>query len=259
MKQLFHIFSFFAILLIAGCEEKPALFSDADGLYFNTADTSLNYSFAKYPHKLTDTIQIPVSVLGTSIGTDRPISVGVITATGFNAVEGVHYKVLTNNVIPANTYKTTIPVVVYRTTDLELNPVKFMLKLNTTEAFPGKGITAKQSVTINLAYIQKPSNWGNAWQSQTEFAGYKDNFGTWTLDKYKLILEALYDPTTGATVTEFTGNRTQPIPLNVGYVATVRNYIKTHYPGNYDLGGTGAAVLIDPANGQKIQVGPANY
>ncbi|MOA44232.1 hypothetical protein D3C78_1664710 [compost metagenome] len=90
-----------------------------------------------------------------------------------------------------------------------------------------------------------------------QFAGYKDNFGTWTKTKYKLILDALYDPKTGTTVTEFPGSRFLPPVLYNQYVAIVRNYIKANYPGNY--GGSGATLLDPDNNNMPVQVGPANY
>ncbi|SMO76908.1 DUF4843 domain-containing protein [Solitalea koreensis] len=267
MKKLFHILSFFAILSIVGCEEKPTLFTETDGLYFGTADTVLNYSFAKYPYKTFDTLQIPVNVLGNSFSADRPISVEVQTASWLNAVDGVHYKVLSSDaVVRANAYKATIPVVVYRTPDLEANMVKIKLKLKTNEAFQGEGITTKQAVTINLAYMMKPTTWGiDMSVSSVGFAARPTNFGTWTKAKYKLMLEALYDPATGATVTEFPITAPYPVIYNQ-YVAVVRNYIKTKYPGNYGLGGPNAATLTDPDAPDQItpgknliQVGPANY
>lgn len=249
---------FFAILLFVGCEEDPTLFAETDGLSFGTSDPNIYYSFAKYPTKLTDTVQIPINVFGNAAATARPIDIEILTGADLTAVAGVHFKVLGNNVIPANSFKTIIPVVVYRTVDLESTTVKFALKIKQNSAFPGAGITTQQSVTINLAYIQQPATWGTL--TGSAFAGYNTNFGTWTKTKYKLILEALYDPIKGETITEFPiGSRfagQHPVAYD-HYVAAVRNYIKINYPGNY--GGPGATLKDPDANNQVIQVGPANY
>lgn len=256
MKRLKpYLLSFFAILFFAGCEKDPALFKEADGLYFAATDGSIYYSFAKYPKKLIDTVRIPVNVFGDAAATDRAISVENVSSADLNAVEGVHFKLPATMVMPANAYKTTIPVVVYRTPDLESIAVKFKLKINQNAAFSGSGITNQQTVMVNLAYIQQPATWGT--MTGVYFAGYSTNFGTWTKTKYKLILDALYDPVKGETVTEFPGNRTQPPVIYNQYVIIVRNYIRVNYPGNY--GGVGAKLLDPDANNQPVQVGPANY
>lgn len=253
-----YLLSLFAILFFVGCAKDPALFTETDGLYFDTPDGNIYYSFAKYPNKVVDTIQIPIIVFGNNAGTARPISIEDLTGADFTAVKGVHFKLVNNPLMPANAYKTTLPVVVYRTPDLESNTVKFALKINQNSAFPGKGITAQQSVTINLAYIQQPASWGTL--TGLPFAGYSTNFGTWTKTKYKLILDALYDPVKGESITEFPeGSRfvgQHPVAYD-HYVAIVRNYIRENYPGNY--GGTGATLRDPDANNQLIQVGPANY
>lgn len=261
MKLKFQYFAVFSMsLFLFGCKEDPALFTGSDGLYFGTADTVFSYSFAKYPKKLKDTLNLPVSVLGNPSTATRSFSVEVLPASGDGAaIEGTHFKITQNLVIPAKTVSGTIPVVVFRTADLESGKlVKISLRLKKNEDFPAEGISAKQKLTVNLAYIQKPDSWGEFTGSVTGFfAGYQTNFGTWSPTKYKLILDALYDPATATTITEFPGSRfSPPVSYNL-YVATVRNYIKTNYPGNYGLGG---AVLNDPDNGNKpVQVGPANY
>nr|WP_199077323.1 DUF4843 domain-containing protein [Pedobacter sp. ASV19] len=258
MNRFIPLLFFFVLPFFMGCEKAPALFSESDGLYFGTTDGNIYYSFAKYPRKLIDTIQIPVNVFGNASATDRSISIENVKSGDFNAIEGQHFKLISNVVMPANTYKTMVPVIVYRTPDLESSTVQFKLKIDKNAGFPGDGITNQQSVTVNLAYIQQPATWGTF--TGLPFAGYSTNFGTWTRTKYKLILDALYDPEKGEAITEFPiGNRfagQHPI-LYDQYVIMVRNYIRTNYPGNY--GGSGA-VLRDPdANNQPIQVGPANY
>lgn len=262
MKLRFqYICSFFAVLTFFGCKEDPALFVEKDGLYFGTVDTAISYSFAKYPNKISDTINVPVNVLGNSASDSRSISFELVPEAGDGAaIEGTHFKIPAGAVIPAKAISGVIPVVVYRTADLESGKaVKIGLRIKKDQNFPAEGITTKQKLIINLAYLQKPASWGEFTGSVTGFwAGYQTNFGTWTPTKYKLILDALYDPVTGTTVTEFPGSRFGNIPVIYNqYIAIVRNYIKVNYPGNYGLGG---AVLIDPDNNNMpIQVGPANY
>jgi len=252
-KQYLIIFS--VIPFISACEKQPELFKETPGLYFGVAEGQLSYSFAKYPKKLLDTIYVPVSILGDAAGTDRAISIGLVKADDMDGVEGQHFKLPEQAVMPANAYKTVVPVAVYRTADLENKPVKFKLKVNQSDSFPGLGITNQQTVIVNLAYMQQPANWGTL--TGAFFAGYSTNFGTWTKTKYKVILDALYDEEKGETITEFPGTRSQPPVIYSQYLSIVRNYIRVNYPGNY--GGVGAKLLDPDANNQPVQVGPANY
>lgn len=248
------------VFCICGCEDQPDLFKEPDGIYFGVADTAISYSFAKYPNKLSDTLIVPVNVLGNSANTDRAIAVELVPLTGEDiAIEGKHFKLLDQSKISAKATAGTIKILVNRTADLESGKVvKFAIQLKKDQNFPADGIVGRQKLTINLAYLQKPASWGEFTGTVTGFfAGYRDNFGTWTPTKYKIILDALYDPATSTTVTEFPGSRFSPPIIYNQYLAIVRNYIKSHYPGNYGLGG---AILTDPDNSNlPVQVGPANY
>jgi len=257
MKKIFpFLIPAIVVLLLMGCVVKPAVYSQADALYFPVAGDSINYSFAAFPKKITDTIRIPISVLGHPFGANRSISVSVLSGPQYTAVSGKHFQLLSNAVMPANAVTASIPVIVNRTPDLDSVIVKFAIQINQNAAFPGNGITSAQTLTVNLAYIQKPATWGTL--TGLPFAGYSANFGTWTKTKYKLILNALYNPATGTTVTEFplSSHFSPPIAYTQD-LALVKDYIITNYPGNYGLPGP---TLTDPdANNKLIQVGPANY
>jgi hypothetical protein len=241
-----------------GCkEDMPTMFSQNDGIYFNASSDSLFYTFAKYPSRLTDTIKLPVSVLGNSAAQDREIMIEPVTGSGINGVLGTHYKLLTPYKFPANNFIATLPIVVYRTPDMDSVPVNFVLKLSPNASF-NSGITSKSTIKINLGYLQKPPTWGEI--GGTQWAGYSTNFGTWTKTKYKVILDALYDPASDTTVSEFPYSRFGPPAISIQYLQLVKNYIRTKYPGNYSTPVGIGATLRDPdANNNVIQVGPANY
>lgn len=261
MKKIFNIILvIFTCHIFFGCEDQPMLFNDEDALYFGTTDTLLAYSFAKYPKRVSDTLQIPLQVLGNATDQDRTLAFEVLpTVDGKPAVEGQHYKIPNQGIIKANNVTGSLTVIIYRTSDLEEGAtVSFILKIKPNEDFQTIGIAKNQKLRINLAYLQKPASWGEFTGAITGFfAGYNTNFGTWTPTKYKVVLDALYDEKTETTVTEFPGSRFSPPILYNQYVAIVRNYIKTNYPGNYGLAGP---KLTDPDNDNlPIQVGPANY
>ena len=257
-KGIFYIILLAAIL--PGCKEDvPTVFAEPDGIYFNAPADSMTYTFAKYPNRLSDTLKIPVTVLGSAAGTDRTISLEKLSGIDINGTEGVHYKLLQPYTIPAGKVSTTLPVVIYRTGDMDSLSINFKFQLKANENFIS-GISAKTSLKIKVGYLQKPPTWGDF--TGIQWAGYSLNMGTWTKTKYKVVLEALYDPVSDTTVSEFPGSKfagQYPAIYNQ-YLQLVKNYIRTRYPGNYSIPRGIGATLRDPDNRDSvIIVGPANY
>jgi hypothetical protein len=258
------VFLLFGVVLFVFTSCRPdvlPMYTAPDGIYFNAGVDSISYTFARYPHRAADTLKIPVSVLGKPVAQDREVLVTSVTGPDINAVEGVHYKLLTPYKVPANSVTAFIPVVIYRTGDLDSITATLKLQLKANQNFD-LGITAKTTMKIKTAYLQKPPSWGEP--TGLPWAGYVTNFGTWTRTKYKVILAALYDPVTDTTITEFPiGNRfVNQFPISyTQYLQIVKNYIRNNYPGNYSTPLGVGATLRDPdlPNNPVIQVGPANY
>src|SRR5574339_308241 len=94
-KIIVYIIPFTLLLAIAGCKQDvPTLFNETDGVYFSASSDSVAYTFAKYPSRTSDTLKLPVTVLGNPAGVDRTLTVEKATASDVNATEGVHYKLL---------------------------------------------------------------------------------------------------------------------------------------------------------------------
>jgi len=257
-KGIFYIIIFAAILPFAGCKEDvPTIFAEPDGIYFSAPADSMTYTFAKYPNRLIDTLRIPVTVLGKPSDKDRTISIEKLSGTDLNGTEGVHYKLLQPYTLPAGKVSTTLPVVIYKTGDMDSLSFNFKFQLKANENFVS-GISAKTSLKIKVGFLQKPPTWGDL--TGLPWAGYSTNLGTWTRTKYKVVLEALYDPVSDTTVTEFPFSRFGPPAIYIQYLQLVKNYIRTNYPGNYSIPRGIGATLRDPDNRDSvIQVGPSNY
>ena len=257
-KGFFYIIIFAGILPFAGCKEDvPTIFAEPDGIYFSASSDSLYYTFAKYPNRTVDTLKIPVTVLGKAAEVDRVFRVDKIPDSGFNGVEGVHYKLLSPYTLPAGKITMQIPVVIYKTGDMDSLLIQFKLRLTENENFVS-GISSKAFLKVKVAYLQKPPTWGEFGGSQ--WAGFNGNFGTWSKTKYKVILDALYDPVNDTTVSEFPYQRTGAPAISIQYMQMVRNYLRTKYPGNFTSPRGNGATLRDPDNKDSvIQVGPANY
>jgi hypothetical protein len=257
-KEIISILFVIVFAAFYACKaDKPALFNEVDGVYFSAPSDSLAYTFAKYPSRTVDTLKIPVAVLGSPAATDREITVESLVATDLNGKEGVHYKLLPPYKMPANKVSTLLPVVVYRTGDLDSLPAIFRLGLKENSSFKS-GISSKTSIKVKTGYLQKPSTWGEFGGAQ--WAGSSTNFGTWTKTKYKMILDALYDPVGDTTVTEFPYLKVGAPAISIQYLQVVKNYLRTKYPGNYSTPVGVGATLRDPdGNNAVILVGPANY
>jgi hypothetical protein len=254
------VFILYSAVLLAftACKpDAPLKYNTTDGVYFNAGSDSVLYSFAKYPNRLLDTIKIPVFVLGKPAPKDREVTVVSVPGGDANAVEGTHYRLVTPLKIPANSVTGLLPVVVYRTGDLDSTIATLKLQLKENANF-GLGIEAQTSIKVKVGYLQKPATWGDF--TGIYWAGKSTNFGTWTKTKYKLILDALYNPVADASITEFP--LTAPYPTSYPqYLQIVKNYIRTQYPGNFSTPVGQGATLRDPdvPNNPVIQVGPANY
>ncbi|HEY5773757.1 MAG TPA: DUF4843 domain-containing protein [Chitinophagaceae bacterium] len=257
-KEIIYILIFAALLPIAGCKEDvPTVFAEPDGIYFSAPADSMTYTFAKYPTRLSDTLKIPVTVLGKPTDKDRTISLEKLSGADINGTEGVHYKLLQPYTLPAGKVSTMLPVVIYKTGDMDSLSFNFKFQLKANENFVS-GISAKTSLKIKVGYLQKPPTWGDL--TGLQWAGYSLNMGTWTKTKYKVVLDALYDPVSDTTVSEFPYPRFGPPAIYIQYLQLVKNYIRTNYPGNYSFPRGIGATLRDPDNKDSvIQVGPSNY
>ena|SRR5215203_1087873 len=258
MKKEIVSILFVIVAAFNACKpDEPALFREADGIYFSASADSIAYTFAKYPNRTVDTLKISVTVLGSPVGTERDLTVESLTGNDINAKEGVHYKLLQPYKMPANKITTQLPVLIYRTADLDSISATFKLGLKENSSFKS-GISSKTSIKIKTGFLQKPATWGEF--GGTQWAGYVSNMGTWTKTKYRLILDALYDPVSDTAVTEFTSSRFGAPSIYIQYLQLTKNYIRTKYPGNYSTPVGIGATLRDPdANNAVIQVGPANY
>lgn len=246
-----------AVGFIACKQDTPTLFNDLGGIYFSASSDSILYTFAKYPSRTVDTIKVPVTVLGSPTNVDREIAIEKLTGADVNAIEGVHYKLLPPYKMPANQVTTQLPVVVYRTGDLDSIIATIKLAVKANSSF-GLGITSKTSIKIKTGYLQKPPTWGDL--TGIQWAGYSTNLGTWTKTKYKVVLDALYDPVGDTTITEFQYSRFGPPAIYAQYLQLVKNYLRTKYPGNFSIPRGIGPTLRDPdARDSVIQVGPANY
>ncbi|HYC29638.1 MAG TPA: DUF4843 domain-containing protein, partial [Chitinophagaceae bacterium] len=179
--------------LAASCEKSELTrYEEPDMIYiyrdpYGTKNDSVTYSFAiKASSLLTDTVKIPVRIMGVAKNIPREVKLAAVPAST-TAVEGTHYEFLPY-IIPANAYSADLPVVIKRNAALKSQEVRLQLQVAESKDFkPGvpssvvsgslAGATQKYLVKIN-DFLTKPSNW------DAQLITY---FGTYSQAKYKFI------------------------------------------------------------------------
>ena len=119
--------------------------------------------------------------MGKAADKDRTITLEKLSGADINGTEGVHYKLLQPYTIPAGKVSTMLPVVIYRTGDMDSLSFNFKFQLKANENFVS-GISAKTSLKIKVGYLQKPPTWGDL--TGLQWAGYSAQLRN--LDKDKI-------------------------------------------------------------------------
>ena len=196
--------------------------------YFSMANDSLIYSFAIKPATLMqDTVKVPVRIMGLAKNTDR--TVNVVVADSSTAKSGQHYELLPT-IVKAGQYTANIPVLVKRSTDLQVAEVTLFLEIkesndfqpgipNTAPVNPKAGGSLTYKIRLN-DILTKPSNW------DTRLTSF---FGTYSKVKYLFIIQ-----TTGIVDFPY-GTASGPSPAQMTYYnilckTALAQYNATHSP-----------------------------
>jgi hypothetical protein len=221
------ILFFTALAAIASCSKDDELrFSEPTSIYVEATPDSVDYTFATLPATvLSDTINIPIRIIGTASNTDRTINFAA--RTGATAKQGYHYKI-GDAVIKANEFSTTVPVYIYRKTGLKDSVVTAILDLKENTDFK-LGFSDRLSYKISITDILlKPTLWDGVW------SGY---FGSYSEVKFRFLLEA----------TGLTNWNSYPFPQNTRYLSQkAKNALLAYNQANGDLIDENGAVVIFP-------------
>jgi hypothetical protein len=183
------------LMAIVGCKKSElTAWEQPDMVYiykdaFSTTNDSVSYSFAIKPGTVTtDTVKIPLRIMGPASTKDRVVNVKAVTDSS-TALPGQHYDFLPSTIL-ANQYTGFVNVLVKRTSDLKLQEKRLMLEViessdfkpglsNTAPVSPRAGGGLKYLVKIN-DYLTMPSNW------PTVLVIY---FGAYSQVKYALVIK----------------------------------------------------------------------
>ena len=232
----YFLFISFGASLMAGCTKSELqAYEEPDMVYVyqHASDPnrdSITYSFATKPASLmTDTVKVPLRIMGLSKAINRTVAVRTVT-DGTTAKEGQHFSLLPT-VIKANEYAGYIPVLVKRSTDLKTTEVRLTVEVIESPDFkPGVPASAPQSpraggkltmlVKLN-DFLTKPANWDS-------FMSFY--FGTFSQVKYAFVIQV-----TGRS--EFLTSGTDPVSSSqmTYYKILCKNALAVHNASNPPL------------------------
>jgi len=166
------------LFCLQGCKEDDKLmFDDSepkvsfDKRYSGTLVDSVNYSFAFQSKEIvTDTVQIPLRIIGLPRAVDRPVAIEL--ATRSTAKEGYHFK-LENAFIAANESDGLVNLIFFRRAGLKDSVVTAELKIVANNEFkPGYDDKGVSAVLDRLTWrftltdkLEKPSIWDSYWKN----------------------------------------------------------------------------------------------
>ncbi len=204
-------------LIAASCSQFDAIEYENDpAIYFaneqNGQRDSLNHSFFIVPGDGPDTVYLDIRTMGYLSNIDRTIKIIQTNAGDENAaIAGVHYvpfddpKVSKYFIIPANSAKMNVPIILLRDESLNLKQVRLELAVAENENFR-PGIERWRNFVIKTtAQATKPTKWDSRW---------KYHFGaSWGSVKMKFIIDH-----TGYTEWDI-------VPSDYGYLTFLRSKV----------------------------------
>jgi len=184
---------------------------DADG---NRDTTSVTYSFAASPGLASDTVWVPVAVVGQRVSRERKFVLAVVDSST-TAKANLHYEALkASYVMPADSGKVLVPVIL-KNIDPELANKSVVLTLRTVgnEDFnAGLPVSIRSKKIIFSNRLEQPT-WWVFWQGQ---------LGPYSRTAHKLFLiSGGGDLTNPAAPNGFLG-----IPRTLYYLENAKNFTR---------------------------------
>jgi hypothetical protein len=123
---------------------------------------SITYTFAYDISKSSDTIFIPVRVMGFRSPQARQFS-AYVERDSSSAIAGVHYEALAASyTMPADSGHTFLPLVIYNVPELEEKSVSVIVKLRESEDFGIENPKIIRAKVVFSARLEQPI-WWNMW------------------------------------------------------------------------------------------------
>ncbi|MNG71286.1 hypothetical protein D3C87_960770 [compost metagenome] len=165
MKKNIYILIAFPLFLFFSCQKTELKTYDADAnVYFDLsaeARDSIVYTFAYEMTKASDTLYIPVRLMGNRLGKQRHFEV-YVEKDSSTARSKEHYESLSSEYpLEADQGSGHVALIIHNTKDLEEKSVSLILKLKTSPDFGIDDPRLIRAYIVLSARLEKPNWWGN--------------------------------------------------------------------------------------------------
>lgn len=157
------------VVILIGCAKDELLLYNEDPRIYFERGLQLNVTFSADPPEVTtDTVYVPLRIMGSAANKDRTFH--VIVDDSSTAKKGYHFD-FGPQIIAANSYSVDLPVYLYRRAGLKDSVVAAYLTIGESPDFkPGYGDKVfndpynklHYKITINDQLL-KPANWDTRW------------------------------------------------------------------------------------------------
>lgn len=152
---------------------------------------SIVYTFAYDMTMAADTIFIPVRLMGHRTDTERFYE-AYVEQDSSSAQIDKHYKALQNRYSLAEGQgQTSLPIIVYNTSDLEKHSVNMIIKLKASDDFGVENNKLIRAYVVLSAQLEQP-NWWNMWMGT--YSRVKHQLFLLVTDQRELSMEGLDAP-----------------------------------------------------------------
>jgi hypothetical protein len=195
LKKIINLFiPMFLVWLVSACKKSELTsYTQPDMIYvykdfYNNNRDSATYSFAiKANNLLTDTVKVPLRIMGNARDKDRTVTIQTIADS--TTATSRQFTILPA-IVKAGSFTTDIAVLVNRTPEMKTKEVRIQLAIvasadflpgvpNTTATTNRAGGATQYLVKIN-DFLTKPSNW------ESMLSAY---FGAYSQVKYKFMID----------------------------------------------------------------------
>ena len=180
-----------------GFETKGSVYFQGNTTDWNILDSVITYSFVGRA-QIKDTIWLQVNLLGDASPIDRKFKIVEDPLTS-NAIVGRHYEALNDEyIMKANEMKTSVPIVIHRTEELEKQSVMLSLVLQPTSDLD-LGYSNRLRMSIILSdFLVEPIWWntpydpyvGTMWEGMFAYKA-ADYYGPYSRRKHELCVQEL--------------------------------------------------------------------
>lgn len=209
MKRFIHKYSLLcfgvAAIWCSSCSKSGYVQYDANYaslrfIYTALGNDSIVYSFALYPDKEEDVVEIPFKLVGLVSGQNRGVKVEVVKEET-TAKENDNFVIVTSE-LPADSLKATLKIRVKKTPDLETRDLDVKFRLGSNDYFAAAPIDENMYRIVLTNRLANPKGWAFGEYSRVkhqfviQILGIATDYDKWTQSEKihytSILVDALY-------------------------------------------------------------------